>query len=142
MTDEAMTDGSSPSWVQRHWKWLIPAGCLGLVVAVVAWGVFILAFVQAGMKRSGAYQDALAAAQSSPAARLVLGEPIEAGWWLTGSIDVNQSSGRADIAFPVSGPEGAGKLYAIGNKRAGRWTLELLELQVEGHDDRVDLLAR
>ncbi len=142
MSDDSMTGAPSPSWVQRHWKWLVPAGCLGLVTAAVAWGVFIVFFILAGMKTSGAYQDAVAAVTSSPEALAVLGEPIEAGWWLIGSINVSGPAGNADIAFPVAGPEGSGKLYVVGEKRAGRWTLELLELEVEGRDGRIDLLKR
>lgn len=135
-----MTDAPSPSWARRHRRWLIPAGCLGLVVAAVAWGVFIVFFILAGMKTSGVYQGAVAAVTASPRALAVLGEPIEPGWWLMGSIDVSGPSGKADVALPVSGPEGSGKLYVIGSKRAGRWTLELLELEVEGRDGRIDLL--
>ena len=135
-----MTDVASPSWFQRHWKWLVPAGCLGAVVCAVAWAVFMVSFLLAGMKTSGVYQDAFAAARSSPQALAVLGAPVEAGWWLMGSINVSGPSGDADIVFPVSGPEGSGKLYAIGEKRAGQWTLELLELEVEGRDGRIDLL--
>ena len=54
-----MTDEASLSWFERHWKWLIPAGCLGSLLVVVAWGVFIVLFIFAGMKTSGAYQDAV-----------------------------------------------------------------------------------
>ena len=136
-----MTDEAAPSWFKRHWKWLIPAGCLGLVLAAIAWGVFIVLFVFAGMKTSGAYQDAVAAMRASPEAVAALGEPIEPGWWLMGSINVTGPSGNADIAFPVAGPAGSGRLYVIGEKRAGEWILELLELDVEGRDSRIDLLA-
>ncbi len=135
-----MTDEASPSWFERHWKWLVPAGCLGLVLAAVAWGVFIVLFVFAGMKTSGVYQDAVAALRASPEAVAALGEPIETGWWLMGSIDVTGPSGRADIAFPVSGPEGSGRLYVVGTKSAGEWTLSRLELDAEGRG-RIDLLS-
>ncbi len=137
-----MTNGSEVSWVSLRWKWLVPAGCLGLLIVAVAWGVIIGGMVLAGMKTSDVYTDGVAAAVSHPEAIAVLGEPIEPGWWLMGSINVNGPSGNADIALPVSGPEGSGKLYVIGNKRAGQWTLELLELAIEGRGDRIDLLTK
>ena len=141
MTNGAKKDNASPSRARRRWRWLVPAGCLGLTLIATACGLVITYLILSGMKNSGVYRDAAAAVEASPEARAALGSPIERGWWLMGSIHVTGPSGDADIVFPVSGPEGSGKLYAIGSKRAGEWTLELLELQVEGRDGRIDLLA-
>lgn len=134
-----MEPAPAEPWIRRHWKWLIAAGCLGLTTVAV-WFVGLLVFaVMGGIKSSGIYQDALAAARSSPAALDALGEPIEPDWWVIGSIHTSGPSGEADLAIPVSGPSGAGKLYVIGEKRAGKWEMELLELELEG-GERIDLL--
>lgn len=107
---------------------LVAAGCLGavLLVAAAVGGFGYLLF--GSMRRSGAYQDALRALRGHPAAREVLGEPMEAGWLTTGNINVTPAAGEAKLAIPVSGPRGRGTLYVEAVKRAGKWQMNLLEL--------------
>jgi hypothetical protein len=127
-------------WWSRNWKWFVPVGCLGLVLlgALAAAGLFF--GIVGGIKRSEVFEMALERARSSPAAVEALGEPIEPGWWVSGSVNVSGPSGEASLAAPVSGPTGEGKLYAEGVKEAGEWRLTLLALEVEG-GERIDLLA-
>jgi hypothetical protein len=114
-------------------------GCLVLgAVGAVAGLVFI---VFGSMKQSWAYQEGVAAVQASPAARAALGEPIEGGWWVSGSVNVSGPSGEASIAFPVEGPEGRGQVYVEALRSAGEWRFQLLELEVSATGERIDLLA-
>jgi hypothetical protein len=68
-----------------------------------------------------------------------LGEPIEPGWYMSGSINVSGSSGEADIMIPISGPRGTGRIYAVATKSAGRWSYEILEVEIDGQPERIDL---
>lgn len=128
------------TWIARNWRWLAVCGCAGALLLVVAFVAVIFLTVSMGMRSSAAYTEALAAVQSDPEAIAALGQPIEAGWWVSGTISATGSSGSAEMSIPVSGPAGAGTVYLIAEKRAGRWDFELLELQVEGVSDRIDLL--
>ena len=77
-----------------------------VAVAVILVVVLVIVLVVFGfMKGSDVYQHAFGAAASSPAVVEALGEPVEAGWYLTGTIRMDGASGRADIAnLPRSDP--------------------------------------
>jgi hypothetical protein len=109
---------------------------IGAFVALLA-GIFLTVF---GLIRSSdVYQQALERASSSEAVVEALGDPVEPGWYLTGSINVQGASGQADISIPIAGPRGKGTIYASARKTAGRWDYSLLEVEVEGREERIDL---
>ena len=59
-----------------------------------------------------------------------------------GNINVNGSSGHADLAIPVSGPEGSGTIYVVASKTAaGQWTISRLVVDVKATNQRIDLIA-
>lgn len=123
--------------------WWILGGCLGgclLVllliggcVGLIGGGLFF------GMRSSDAYQQALAAAQSDPRLIEALGEPIESGWLVSGSISVNGATGDADLAIPIEGPKGKAKLYVEATKSAGSWEFLRLEAVVEETGEHIEL---
>ena len=130
---EAETSGGTP-WL----RWVM-LGCFGVVILGIA-GVIATGWaVIRGVKSSGAYQEALAMARGSPTVQEALGEPIEEGWWVMGSIEVTGPSGTASISFPISGPRGDATIYAEARKRAGEWTVHLLEAELQ-EGERIDLL--
>ena len=53
---------------------------------------------------------------------------------------VNGSSGHADLAIPVSGPQGSGTPYVVASKSAGRWSMLQLVMDIKETDERIDLL--
>lgn len=128
------------SWWSRNWKWFVPTGCLGLILIGVGIVIGILALVFGAIKSSDVYQTALEKARASPAVAQELGRPLEPGWIPSGSIKVEGASGEADLAIPVSGSLREGTIYATASKRAGTWRFTVLEVEVEGRPDRIDLL--
>ena len=117
-------------------------GCIILIIgSCVATGGLGIVGLFTGMKSSQPYVDALEAAQSHPAVIEALGEPIEAGWMLSGNISLNGSSGEADLSFPISGPLGDGTVYVIGDKQAGEWSYSLMEVEIGATGERIDLLG-
>lgn len=128
-------------WFSRNWKWLLPVGCVGLLAAGVAVVLLILSFVFGAIKSSDVYQQAVSKASADSAVVRELGQPIEAGWMVSGSINVSGPGGSADLAIPISGPKGKGTIYAVATKSAGRWTFTQLQVEPEGSSARIDLLA-
>lgn len=128
------TPRRSTTWV----KWLgLGCGCLFLTAVLGIGGVAFLGLSM--LQRSGAYQEALAQVQESSAAREALGEPIDKGWWATGSVETSGPSGEASIAFPVHGPRGRGKVYAEAIRSGGEWSFQRLEVEVAETGQRIDL---
>jgi Cytochrome oxidase complex assembly protein 1 len=130
------------SWLGRNWKWVVPLGCLTSIVAFVAGIAAIVVLVFGFMKSSDVYQQALRAASSHQEVIEALGEPVAPGWYVSGSINVSGSSGTADISIPIAGPKGNGTIFAVAKKSAGRWSYDVLEVELEGREERVDLKSR
>lgn len=131
-------DQDSPD---TSWKWAIPVGCLGLVTIVAGLVIGMIILLTGSMRSSWAYAEAVKMATRNPIVVQALGEPIEAAWRFSGSIDVSGPSGNAELAIPLEGPRGGGTLYVIAHKRAGEWSFELVEVEIDGREERVDLLS-
>jgi hypothetical protein len=130
---------AAPSWFGRNWKWVVPVGCFSVIAAFVAFlaGIFLVVF--GFLRSSDVYQYALARASSNDAVVEALGEPVEPGWYLTGSIEVQGASGQADVSIPIAGPRGKGTIFVSARKTAGRWDYQVLEVEIEGREERIDL---
>ncbi len=125
----------------RNWKWMVPVGCLGLILGVVALvaGIFLVAM--SALKSSEVYQGALKIAQDHPAVAERLGEPVKDGWFVKGSIKLDATGGNADFQIPLSGPKSAGTLFVRAVSPDGAWMYERLDIAVEGGEP-VSLLDR
>ncbi len=135
---EQTTEKKRP-WLARNWGWLIPIGCLGMLLAFAAFVGAIFLLVTSVVKSSDVYREALARAEKDPRVTDALGSPLEVGWMISGSIETTGPSGQADIAIPVSGPRGSARIYATAEKRAGRWRFDTLLMRTpEGRE--IDLL--
>jgi len=134
-----MHDMPQPSWWNRNWKWFVPTGCLFIVLLTVASVAALTSFVFGMMKSSDAYEHALATARANPVVVEALGSPITEGFFISGEVNVNGASGKADLAIPVSGPKASGTIFVDARKSAGAWTYATLVLEVEPGNVRIDL---
>ncbi len=112
--------------------------CCVLVFGAVAGSI---AFGLNSMKSTAVYQDAVTAASNNAEVIDALGQPIDTGMFFSGSVNVNDSSGDAEISIPLSGPNGKGTLYVQAVKTAGNWEYTILEVAIDGHSDRINLLS-
>ena len=125
----------------RNWKWMLPVGCLGLILGAVALIGGIVFVAMSAVKSSDVYQGALRAAQAHPAAIERLGEPIKDGWFVTGNVKYEGGGGNANFEIPVSGSKNSGTLHVRAISPDGTWMYERLDLSVEG-GETVSLLDR
>jgi len=78
-------------------------------------------FVFGAIKSSDAYRGALRSVERDPQVIDALGTPIHAGFWVTGSVNVNNGQGNARIEFPVEGPKQRARVHAEATLESGAW---------------------
>lgn len=120
---------------------LIIAGVAVAIIAALGLFVyFILTTVNKMMVNSGAYQQAIVLVDESDAVTDRLGEPIEQGRFTTGSISTSGNSGQADLAIPLTGPDGRGTANVRATKFAGEWEINRLVVTFKDGSERVVLV--
>ena len=130
-----------PNWWSRNWKWFVPVLCVAAVLLFVGGIALFVTLLFGTMKSSGAYKQALVAVRADPAVAQALGTPIDAGFFVSGSVNVSGSSGDADLSIPVSGPEGKGTVHAKATKSMGEWQFTELVVEITATGERIDLLT-
>jgi hypothetical protein len=93
------------------------------------------------VRQSGVQQEVLERVRSSSTLIERLGEPIDAGWLVEGSINVSPGTGEADYSVPLTGPAGSGRVFVSAQRRGGDWHFEELYVVIDGTEERIDLLA-
>ena len=96
-------------------------GCSILLVLSVVFCAVIVLFVFGAIKKSDVYRGALNRASSDPRVIAALGQPIEPGWLVTGSMNINNGKGNANIAFPISGPKGKARVESVASNDGNGW---------------------
>ncbi len=133
-------DGQPRSWWSRNWAWVVPTGCLGLLLMPFACVGAVGFLLSGALRSSDVFTQALEMARSHPEVIEALGDPVEPGWSFHGSIDVDGSSGDADYSIPIKGPRGEATLHVVASKRGGRWVFETLIVEIESDGRRIDVL--
>jgi hypothetical protein len=124
------------SWFSRNWKWVVPLA----VGAPLLFVGGILSLVFGIMRSSEPYKYSTKLVMHDPQALQALGLPVKIGWLVTGSVNIDGSSGYADLAIPVKGGLHPGKLYVIAKKSMDVWHYESIQLGIEGQSSKLDLL--
>jgi hypothetical protein len=142
ISNAAASPGFTPTaahkgWFSRNWKWLVPT----FLIVFFGLPLALIGTVFAAMKNSDVAKESLLRAQANPLVVQKLGTPIEAGWLVSGSINVSTTSGDADLAVPISGPKGQGKIYVTAHKSTGAWEYQVMVATIERSDQKIDLLA-
>lgn len=112
--------------------WFVPTGCLGAIGLLVGFVFLMITLLFGAMKKSEVYRVALETAQTHGEVQAALGTPVEDGLIFSGNINVTPTSGDADFAIPIKGPQAKGTIFAVASKSAGKWTFSTLEVEVSG----------
>jgi Fungal protein of unknown function (DUF1783). len=104
-------------------------GCSILLVLAVLGGAALVFGVFGVIKRSDIYTQARDRASSDPRVIAALGQPIKTGWMVSGSVEVKNQSGNANLSFPISGPKGDAKVEAVATRDMERWNFTTLTVR-------------
>jgi len=128
-----------PSWIERNWKWFIPAVVLGMVGCLAVFIGLIAVFVFGTMKSSEPYQGALQISKQSEAVQAKLGAPLKEGFFVSGNINISGPSGEASLEIPISGPKGSGIIYVEAKRQMGKWYYPRLIVEIKASGERIPL---
>ena len=143
--------GSKWAWKNRVWadedhfirtqrNWARAGFAITALMFVLAGLMFYSIF--ALMKGSDAYKLTMAQVQEDAQVVEALGKPIEAGWFVSGNIQLNGSEGVANISIPISGPKNSGTVTSRAAKVAGVWDISLLVVRVDGNPTPIVLINK
>lgn len=116
-------------------------GCAVLLLlgAIACAGIFFMVFKTLG--NSDVVKQSVERAAMDQRVVDRIGSPIERGWLITGSININNGSGTADVSFPVSGPKGGAQIHAVATKApGGPWVFTTHEATISSTSEKIDLL--
>jgi hypothetical protein len=106
----------------------------------VGFFVVIWMFVMALMK-GDVYDMSLQNVRQSEEVALYLGEPLEPGYFVLGSVSMSGGSGDAEINFSVEGPLGSADVYVIAKKKLGEWSILQQVVQIDESNERIALVT-
>lgn len=134
--------GSRWAWRNRAWrdaehfrrvqrKWAI-AGVI-IWLAMIGIGAALFFSILTGIKHSDAYVMTMDAVRSDAQVSEELGDDIQAGFWISGNINLNAGgTGSANFSIPITGSKGSGTALSKAVRINGVWQLRLLIVYPEG----------
>ncbi|HEX2061951.1 MAG TPA: cytochrome c oxidase assembly factor Coa1 family protein [Thermoanaerobaculia bacterium] len=102
----------------------VGVGCGIALAGLVAFIAFIVFVAFGALRASEPYTNALSRAQRDPRVIAALGAPVEAGWLVSGKIQVDNRDGHANLDIHIAGPKQKAVLRVIGTKARGRWVYD------------------
>jgi len=121
---------------QRVWGWV----GAGLYIGGISFVVALIFFIGAIMKSSDAYQISLDQVTHHPQVIEAIGEPMEPGFFVSGQVNIQGSSGYADISYGLTGPKAEATVYVRATKDMGQWLFSRIIVEIEPDKHRIVLV--
>jgi len=139
---ETYHEAPKKNWFQRNWLWLIPSGCLVLIIVFVLFigGIVYGAFSM--VKESVPYEEAIAKMNQNELVIEALGTPVETSTLFEGNFSFTNGKSNIDVIVPVSGTKSKGMLFIVGHKsdEDEDWDYKKLEVVLSAEKDTINLL--
>lgn len=108
-----------------------------IIAASVAFTAVLTCSIMLALRSSAAYSAAIESASRSPEVVALVGEPVRAGFFVTGGI--RGGGRRASLRARLSGPRGRGTLEIRAVKVRGKLRFDVLKFHGQGKE--LDLLG-
>ncbi len=118
---------------QRKWR------NAGLILLFV---VFPLLFTLIGsMLKGEAFEQSMVSISKNTEVIEVVGEPIEAGYFVMGSIQTSGAKGEASLQYSISGPKGEADVYVQAYKEMEAWSLYNVIVHIPETDKKIQVVS-
>jgi hypothetical protein len=126
--------GQTPrtTWFGRNWKWFVPLICLVPVALFVGFFVLLFTLVTGFIKSSDAYQIPLATAKTNSLVIRAIGSPVKEGFFTSGKVNSGGATGNANLAIPISGPNGRATIHVVATRSDGTWHFSTMTVKANG----------
>jgi len=135
MSTRTEPPGAPPrrGWFRRNWRRLVLAVVVvPILICAGAAGWFYVVWV-APLQSSEPYRAALRRVQADPKVIQRLGQPIrDASWVPSGSVNIRNGGGNANLMFKVAGPKGRASVRTQARRIQGKWGTTTLEVTFAG----------
>lgn len=135
MSTRTEPPGAPPrrGWFRRNWRRLVLAVVVvPILICAGAAGWFYVVRV-APLRSSEPYQAALKRVQADPKVIQRLGQPIrDASWVPSGSVNIENDRGNANLMFKVAGPKGSASVRTQARRIRGTWGTTVLDVTFAG----------
>jgi hypothetical protein len=116
-------------------------GCSVIIVLGVAVIAALVFFVFGAIKKTDVYKQALAKVRGDQRVVAALGEPIDAGFWVSGNMNLNNGKGNCDFKFPVSGPKAKATVHVAASTEGNGWDYNVLDVTPDNGSPPINVLA-
>lgn len=114
---------------------------LALSAALTVLAIAALLWVLVFLNRAVApVHLAVKAAQASDNFRNAVGEPVQTGTFVRGTMNLIDESGTVDLIIPISGPREEGVLEEWAQQLSGKWHLCSLSYRSKDGQTRITIL--
>ena len=138
--------GNKWAWQNRTWrdiehfkqtqrKWAIS----GLILVFVILPIFFISI--SSMLKGEAYQLSLSIIQSNPEVIQLIGEPIEPGFFVMGSVSTSGPDGKASLQYSLTGPLGHADAFVNAYKSMGKWAIKEILVYSEGQNTTIQVIT-
>ena len=125
---------------KRSCLWVaLPVGCVVMLLVCGGGGAAIFYGAMSVLKSAEPFQTAVQLAQQNPEVQAILGENIDSGFAVQGSINLENDTGNVDMTIPVSGSLSSGQIKVKGQRENGQWVYDEI-LFTDSSGNQVDLL--
>jgi hypothetical protein len=128
-----------PTWFAKDRKWFLPVVISAAILLVGSFIYGLFSAIEHAFSNTYPYKLAVKTAIESLDVAALIGSPAHIGRFSTGEVHYFGSEGNANLRIPISGPTGKGDIIVAANKHANRWTFESFEVDVEGHEQPIQL---
>ncbi|MEZ5758846.1 MAG: cytochrome c oxidase assembly factor Coa1 family protein [Emcibacteraceae bacterium] len=138
--------GNEWAWQNRTWrdfehfktvqkKWRNAA----LIIFVVVFPLFFVGI--SGALKGEAFDLSLAKIQENSNVIELIGTPIDAGFFVTGSVSTSGPTGEASLQYSISGPKGNAEAYVFAYKKFERWHLYEVVVIDEATEQKIQVVT-
>ncbi|OMQ13684.1 cytochrome c oxidase assembly factor Coa1 family protein [[Flexibacter] sp. ATCC 35103] len=130
------------SWWERNWKWLVPTGCVSILLIFVLFIAGIFFGVTSMMTNSDVYKGTMNEVQHNQLVIEKLGTPIEDDGMTSGSINTtNNDRGNCNLQIPIKGPKGQAIVFVVAEKK-GVWKYSEMTVFIKATKEEINLLKK